>query len=133
MNLILMMYGYLPAIIRKRDRLAYIEALEYAQLGGLKDDYLQIIVKAVNRSLDVYLKAIKGGENELLPEKSGKLLKIGDLAKAVQETSPTIRHWTQEKLLDVAERSASGYQLYSPDTIERIKKIKKLKHRSAIP
>ena len=39
MNLILIMMGYPPALIRKRDRLAYIGALEKAQLGGLLDDY----------------------------------------------------------------------------------------------
>jgi len=57
MNLILMMEGYPPAIIRKRDRLAYIGALEQAQLGGSKDNYFKIIAKAVERSLDIYLKA----------------------------------------------------------------------------
>ena len=51
MNMILWMKGYPPAIIRTRDRLAYISSLEKAQLGGPKDDYLKIIGKAVGRSL----------------------------------------------------------------------------------
>ncbi len=34
MNLILMMMGYPPALIRKEDRLAYLSALKKAQLGG---------------------------------------------------------------------------------------------------
>ena len=47
MNMILMMKGYPMAVIRKRDRLAYISSLEKAQMGGSKDEYLRIITKAV--------------------------------------------------------------------------------------
>ena len=46
MNLILMMHGYPPAIIRKRDRLAYIGALEKAQTGGSKSDYEKLIASS---------------------------------------------------------------------------------------
>lgn len=63
-NMILLMSGYPPAIIRKRDRLAYLSSLEKAQLGGVKDDYLTIIMKAVGRSLDIYLKAATGQNAE---------------------------------------------------------------------
>ena len=41
MNMILLMTGYPLAIIRKADRLAYINALEKAQLGKSKDDYFK--------------------------------------------------------------------------------------------
>ena len=60
MNMILLMSGYSAAVIRKRDRLAYIGALEKAQLGGSKDNYFKIITRAVDRSLDIYLKAAAG-------------------------------------------------------------------------
>ena len=60
MNMILLMTGYPLAIIRKTDRLAYINSLEKAQLGKSKDDYLKIIFDAVNRCLDIYLKAMQG-------------------------------------------------------------------------
>ena len=63
MNMILLMTGYPPAIIRKRDRLAYMDSLEKAQLGGSKGDYLKIIGKAVDRSLDIYLKAALNAQN----------------------------------------------------------------------
>jgi cell filamentation protein, protein adenylyltransferase len=129
MNLILMMCGYPPAIIRKRDRLAYIKSLEQAQLGGSKEDYLILIAKAVNRSLDIYLKAVKnvGEEIPTTVFKAKNLLKIGELAQAAQESVATIRHWTKEGLLEVAEITPTGYQLYVPDMIERIKNIKELK------
>lgn len=128
MNLLLMMYGYPPAIIRKRDRLAYIGALEKAQLGGSKDDYEVIIANAANRSLDIYLKAAKG-ESSLSGLDADDLLKIGELAKAVNVTVPTIRHWTKEGLLEIVALTESGYQLYAPDMIDRCKQIKELQKR----
>ena len=64
MNLILMIYGYPPAIIRKQDRLSYICALEKAQLGGSKDDYLNLIIKTVNRSLNIYLQSINNKNSQ---------------------------------------------------------------------
>lgn len=125
MNMILLMHGYPFAIIRKRDRLAYLAALEQAQLGGSKEAYLQLIAKSVDRSLDIYLKAARGGEEKLTAK--GKLFKIGAFASAVGEPTSTIRHWTKEGLLDVAEVTASGYQLYAPEMVERVKKIHALK------
>ncbi len=126
MNLILISYGYPPAIISKRDRLIYISSLEKAQLGGSLDDYLKIIAKAVNRSLDIYLKAIKG--EDLVPvDDHQKLFKIGAIAKQSDETVPTIRYWTKEGLLNIAELTASNYALYAPETLSRIQQIQKLK------
>ena len=134
MNMILMMKGYPPAIIRKNDRLAYIKSLEKSQLfngegqekENIKNDYLKLIATAVDRSLNIYLKAIEGKSEE--PENE-KLLKIGELAKATNQTIPTIRHWTKEGLLQVAEITESGYQMYSQEMINRIDKIQKMKER----
>lgn len=128
MNMILMMKGYPPAIIRKNDRLAYIKSLEKPQLvngeGDSKNDYFKLISAAVDRSLNIYLKAIEGKIEE--PENE-KLLKIGELAKATNQTVPTIRHWTKEGLLQVAEVTESGYQRYSEEMVERVKKIQIMK------
>ena len=127
MNMILLMTGYPAAIIRKRDRLAYISALEKAQLDGPKDDYLKIITKAVDRSLDIYLKAATGENAE--PPENDKLLKIGELAKQVKERNSTIRYWTKEGLLTVNEVTETGYQLYAPEMVERVKQIHELKEQ----
>jgi Fic family protein len=130
MNMILMMRGYPPAIIRKNDRLAYIKSLEKPQLvngeGDSKNDYFKLIAAAVERSLNIYLKAIEGQDQE--PE-SEKLLKIGELAKATNQTVPTIRHWTKEGLLHVAEITESGYQMYDAEMVERVKKIQEMKEK----
>ena len=132
MNMILMMKGFPPAIIRKNDRLAYIKSLEKAQLVNgegeekeyAKKDYFKLIATAIDRSLNIYLKAIDGESTE--PENE-KLLKIGELAKATNHSVPTIRHWTKEGLLEVAEITESGYQMFSEEMIERVKKIEGMK------
>lgn len=59
MNLILMQEGYPPAIIRKEDRLEYINSLEKAQKGGSLDDFYSLIYEAVDRSLEIYLEALE--------------------------------------------------------------------------
>src|SRR3989344_4817520 len=59
MNLLLMQAGYPPAIVRKEDRSAYINSLEKAQTKGDSSDYYTLILKAIDRSLDVYLEAIE--------------------------------------------------------------------------
>lgn len=127
MNLILLISGYPMAIIRKRDRLAYIGALEKAQLGGTKDDYLKLISKAVDRSLDIYLKAVNG--ESAANSDSESLLKIGELAKKAGESNSTIRHWTKAGLLEVAEITESGYHMYAADMVDRVTKIRKLQKK----
>ncbi len=128
MNLILLMHGYPIAIIRKEDRLAYINSLEKAQLGGSKDDYLKLIYKAVDRSLDIYLQAVKDKKTRnVLEKKDLQKFKIGQLAKKVDESISTIRYWTKLGLLEVVETTPAGYQLYSSSMIKRIEKIKNLK------
>lgn len=126
MNLILIMADYPPAIIRLQERLPYITSLETAQLGGSKEAYEKIIFNAVNRSLDIYLKAVNfvNSSDVVLSE---KLLRIGKLAKAVNETVSTIRFWTKEGLLEIADVTKSRYQLYSPEMIEQCIEIQRLK------
>jgi Fic family protein len=143
MNLILMIYGYPPAIIRPRDRLAYINSLEKAQLvngeNNSKNDFYKIILKAVDKSLDIYLKAVTNSDEDVEntnDNNSGnynsdneKLLKIGELAKKTGETNSTIRHWTKNGLLGVTEITDSGYQMYSSDAITKIQKIRELQSK----
>jgi len=130
MNLLLMMEGYPPAIIRPRDRVAYLGSLETAQLGGSKAAFDSLIARAVNRSLDIFLDAAGvGGSDQTAAESGSHLLKIGQLAKAVGATVPTIRHWTNLGLLEVAQKTPAGYQLYSEAAIDRCSRIESLKGR----
>jgi hypothetical protein len=128
MTLILILHGYPPAIIRKTDRLAYLSALETAQLGGSKEPYFKLIFAAVDRSLSLYLNALKG-KGESAPEPSEGLLKIGELAKHTNQTVSTIRYWTHEGLLQMASTLPSGYALYSEDMIKQCTAIANLKKK----
>lgn len=127
MNLLLMQKGYPPALIKKEDRLKYINAIEKGQLSGDMNHYYQIIYRSVETSLNIYLKAL---EEKDMHEKSSfavkKLLKIGELAKIAGESVATIRYWTYEGLLTVRDYSAGGYQLYDETMIERAQEIRKL-------
>jgi Fic family protein len=126
MNLLLIMQGYPPAIIGPRERLPYITSLEAAQLGGSKRAYDTIIQKAASRSLDIYIKAATGQEPSDVAQ-SDKMLKIGELAKATNQSIATLRFWTQAGLLDVADKTPARYQLYAFEMIERCKDIQRLK------
>lgn len=126
MNLILMQNGYPPAIIRTRDRLRYIGGLEQAQLGGSKENYSQVIFASVGRSLDIYLKASSGQVAGVETLQETDLLRIGQLAHQTGESNATIRYWTKEGLLLVADTTDSGYQLYHSDMVRRAQKIREL-------
>lgn len=127
MNMILLMSGYPEAIIRKRDRLAYIDSLEKAQTGGSMDTYMKIVAQAVSRSLDIYLRAAEGKTDT--GKEKGPLLRVGEIAKLANRRNSTIRHWTKEGLLEIAEITDAGYKLYAQEMVERIRLINELKSR----
>jgi Fic family protein len=131
MNLLLMQAGYPPAIIRKEDRRRYINSIEKAQLGGSLSDYYQLMYKAVNRSLDIYLSTLNNkDEQKSFTQKP--LLKIGEIAKLTSETISTIRHWTKEGLLTVVKHTPGGYQLYNQKTALVVKKIRQLQNNKRL-
>ncbi len=127
MNLILIMSGFPPAIIRPQDRLAYLNALETAQLGGSKTPYSDLMIQSIDRSLDLYLSALGSNEETIQEQTPTSLLRIGALAKSVNETVATIRYWTTEGLITYVTMTKSGYQLYDPSMTERCKRIQMLK------
>lgn len=124
MNLILEQSGYPPAIIRKEDRLKYINTLEEGRSSGSLDDFNKLIAEALEHSIDIYL-----GEDKKPAWAEPKLLKIGDLARLVNETVVTIRHWSNQGLLPPADVTPSGYRLYEPSMVERAKQIRKLQQK----
>lgn len=125
MNLLLMQKGYPPALVRKEDRDFYIDSIENAQLNGDFDDYYKVIYKATDRSLDIYLDAVEGKTPQTAAVQK-RLLKIGELAKETGETLNAIRHWTEKGLLEVAEHTEAGYQLFDRSMVERVKEIRRL-------
>ena len=63
MNLILMKYGYPPAIILKVDRKRYYRVLNEANLGKM-GSYENFIGRAIERSLIIYLNSIEPDQRE---------------------------------------------------------------------
>lgn len=55
MNLMLLQYGYPPAIIRVTNRADYILALENAQSGNGLEDFYRVVINAVSESINSYL------------------------------------------------------------------------------
>lgn len=131
MNLILMQAGYPPAIIRKEDRRAYINAIEKGQAKKRLEDYYRLIYKAADRSLNIYLEALEPKKTKE-SETKVNLLKIGELAKETNEAASTIRYWTKEGLLEVEDYTAGGYQLFNPAMIARVKEIRRLQGKERL-
>ena len=135
LNLLLLQQGYTPALIRKEDRKAYIDSISKAQLEGNTDDYYRVIYKAIDRSLDIYLEALNPQSEKASKFISGQkqLLKIGELAQETKETLDTIRHWIGKELLEVAEYTEKGYQLFDRSMIDRIREIRRLQKEEHLP
>jgi DNA-binding transcriptional MerR regulator len=56
-----------------------------------------------------------------------KPLTIGDLARATDEDVHAIRFWMQEGLLSAIGETEGGYQLFTDETVQRVKRIRELK------
>jgi len=97
MNLLLMQAGFPSGIIRKEDRNAYINSLEKGQTKNDLTDYYEVMIEAVDRSLDIYLEAIQ-------PERSDKLklnlqqrfYTTEEVAKLLQVDPETVRRYVRQ-------------------------------------
>lgn len=125
MSLLLMQKGYPPALVRKEDRDVYLDSIEKAQLSGNLEDYYKVMYRAIDRSLDIYLEALAGKTPKTAVVQK-RLLRIGELAKETGVTLHAIRHWTEKGLLEVAEHTEAGYQLFDRSMVERVKEIRRL-------
>jgi Fic family protein len=61
MNLILMKYGFPPAIVKAENaaRFKYYESLELASMGNDLKPFIQLITECVEDSLQKYIGAVK--------------------------------------------------------------------------
>ena len=134
MNLILLLNGYPMAIIRKEDRIAYLNSFETERSRHDLSPFYELIFIAVDRSLDIYLNIAEGKHQVLkgFDSSSRNLLKIGELAQITGETIHTLRYWTKMGILEVADITRGGYQLYSSDAIEQVKRIRKLQQEKRL-
>jgi Fic family protein len=111
MNLILLVGGYAPLIIRPRDRKHYIDSLE-------KKHYLPFMLKMLERSHRAAIDLIEKD----MPD-SEKLIKIGELARLSSIPVSTLRYWISEGKINPIARTQSDYMLFSPEQVAEIKKI----------
>ncbi len=126
MNLLLLMRGYPP------QSSAPAIGSPISELSNARNSAAQGLISTLlpqrPRSDHWTSTSLPPEENPRKPEAdAATLMKISALAKAVGVTVPTIRFWTAENLLEVAEVTASAYQLYAPEMIARCELIRKLK------
>jgi Fic family protein len=138
MNLILVANGYPMAIIRNEERTNYLGTFDFVRRQKSMQPFYDLIEASVERSLDAYINAAEGKAvlpsliGEAAQAESSKLYKIGELAKATNETIPTIRWWTKNELLTVMKLTESGYQLYDSSQIDRVKEIRYLQEEQRL-
>lgn len=61
------------------------------------------------------------------PSESAAVLQIGEVAKRVDLSIRTIRHWEEMGLVTPSARSAGGFRLYSEDDVARIRLLRFMK------
>jgi Fic family protein len=136
MNLLLMQAGYPPAIIKKSQRDAYIDALEEVDNTSEITVFEQFIYEAIETSLDIYL-AVAQGKNftyegqDIIPViksklAQDKLLTIGQLAILAGVEKSTLRFWTDKGLLMPDGVTPKGYKLFKKEQLATIRKIRQL-------
>lgn len=118
MNLLLMQEGYPPAIIRKEDRLAYINALEKAQKGGGLDDFYHLIYGAVDRSLDIYLEALE----ERVPAQ--RFYTTNEVAKLLKVNTESVRRYVRSNKLRAVKLGGKFIRIDKADLDHFIEHLK---------
>jgi Fic family protein len=127
MNYILIKNDYPPLIIAPKDRLKYLRALEMGQTKYLYTEYIDLMLKLLEKSIDFCLDQYQENKDEATG--FDKKLKIGQLAKKANISISTIRHWLELGLVKVLEVTDSGYQIFSNDAVEKCRRILELKSK----
>ncbi|MBI2334514.1 Fic family protein [Candidatus Daviesbacteria bacterium] len=117
MNLTLMQEGYPPAIIRKEDRLVYINSLEKAQKGMGLDNFYGLIYGAVDRSLDIYLKALQ-------PEGEQIFYTTDEVAKLLRVDPESVRRYVRRGTLRAVKLGGKFIRIDRADLDRFIEKLK---------
>lgn len=125
MNLILMQEGYPPAIIRKEDRLAYINSLEKAQTGGALDDFYNLVFEAVDRSLDIYLEAIQPERESLTePTTDQRFFTTDEVARLLKVDPESVRRYVRSSKLRAVKLGGKFIRIDKTDLDQFIEQLK---------
>jgi excisionase family DNA binding protein len=125
MNLILMQEGYPPAIIRKEDRLEYINSLEPAQIAGSLDDLYNLVYDAVDRSLDIYLEALEPERASIKePSIEQRFYTTDEVAKLLRVDPESVRRYVRSGKLRAAKLGGKFIRIDSVDLDKFIEQLK---------
>lgn len=125
MNLLLMQDGYPPAIIRKEDRLAYINFLEKAQKGNGLDDFYNLIYGAVDRSLDIYLEAVEPEiESTITLSPKQRFYTTEEVAKLLRVDPESVRRYVRSNKLRAVRLGGKFIRIDRADLDEFITQLK---------
>lgn len=125
MNLLFMQQGYPPAIVRKEDRLAYINSLEKAQKDGGLDDFYTLIYEAVNRSLDIYLEALQPERESLAePVPAQRFYTTDEVAKLLQIDPESVRRYVRSNKLRAVKLGGKFIRIDKADLDHFIEQLK---------
>ena len=103
MNLILMRSGYPITIILKQDRKKYYQALESADHKNL-EPLTKLIAQAVERSLMIYIKAIRGTQ-----KKSEELISLTELSETAPYSAKYLNLLVNKGLLQATKIGRNWY------------------------
>ena len=125
MNLLLMQAGYPPAVIRKEERLEYINSLEKAQKNGGLDDFYNLIYKAVDRSLDIYLEALEPERvNVAQPPLEQRFYTTDEVANLLKVDPESIRRYVRSGKLKAVKLGGKFIRIDRADLDNFINSLK---------
>ena len=120
MNLLLMKSGYPIDVIQKNDRAKYYNALDDADAGDLLA-IVRIVSQAVERTLNIYLKAITKSSSQT------ELLLLSELAEKTEFSAKNLNLLARKGMLKAQKEGRNWYSSLS--AIEDYKKSR-LRKRS---
>lgn len=125
MNLLLMQAGYPPAIIRKEDRLEYVNALEKGQVRNDTDDFYHLVYEAVDRSLDIYLEALQPEREsalEVVPEQ--RFYTTDEVARLLKIDPESVRRYVRSQKLRAVKLGGKFIRIEKVDLDKFIEQLK---------
>lgn len=125
MNLLLMQAGYPPAIIRKEDRLQYVNALEKGQVKNEINDFYELIYEAVDRSLDIYLEALqpeRKSKTEIAPEQ--RFYTTDEVAELLKIDPESVRRYVRSNKLRAVKLGGKFIRIEKSDLDKFIEQLK---------
>ncbi|MCL4416287.1 MAG: Fic family protein [Actinobacteria bacterium] len=125
MNLLLMQEGYPLAIIRKEDRLEYINSLEKAQIGGSLDDFYNLVYEAIDRSLDIYLEALESERVSVKePIKEQRFYTAEEVARLLRVDPESVRRYVRSGKLRAVKLGGKFIRIDRADLDRFIEQLK---------